>query len=489
MFGGGVSPEAVQEERQRRYLLALGLREQETAQRALTAFMIQEELKRGKAAGDALQRVAKMRAQDAQKAKDDAEDERIDVAKRLAETRDDKIAQLRAEAEAEIRKVREDVSSEANQAKLIKAIREKLTRDVAEERRRQHDDLAGAQLKERQLIAQAAGDELKQIRLRNTEELGNRIKEIEADKAVTDKRRAIQRAYAFERLKNEREIGDKVREFQTQGRDLQRQAFDQQAAFHKARVRAETEFQQLQRRTAQELRDMLRERRDAEQSLQRAQIDRALQQQRLFGSPAQIEPGRFLPGAGGLLRSGMISGTEVPGGVMTLPRIARPAQPAFLDEQEAIRQAAQQLFGGGNVGDLLQTGLLRQGFSPDLAQARSERQLRELTEAAQRPGGTQDVLEQLRQSGVRSVTPEFRQGLESLEARATRLQGREEDAAQEAERERARREKEDADRQVQEAQRRLSELDQRQAEVLQSYKDQALAGANQDGGKVGAARQ
>jgi hypothetical protein len=119
--------------------------------------------------------------------------------------------------------------------------------------------------------------------------------------------------------------------------------------------------------------------------------------------------------------------------------------------------------------------LLRQGLSPDLAQARSERQLRELAETAQRPGGTQDVLEQLRGAGVREVTPEFRQGLEAIEARSTRLHGREEDAAREEERERARREREDADKQVDEAKRRLSELDQRQAELLESYKTQSVA--------------
>jgi hypothetical protein len=91
---------------------------------------------------------------------------------------------------------------------------------------------------------------------------------------------------------------------------------------------------------------MIRERRDTEQQLQRAQIDRARQQRRLFGTPAVTEPGRFMPGAQGLLRSGFLTGMEVPGGVMTPSRVIRAAQPGFIEEQESIRQAAQQFFGG-----------------------------------------------------------------------------------------------------------------------------------------------
>ncbi len=368
---------------------------------------------------------------------------------------------MRYKADAESVYAKLGVTKQANQvvAQLFQQLQAKLAdaREVSAN-------------KERKLLADLRDDKLAKLEA----EYHDNLKTIsDSDRSEAEKSRDRLEA----RKKFERESFEQKKEWADKARDLARQETDDELELQRTKQRLRKETEDLNRKFAKEAKDLAREEADAARDLGRAQIDRRLSQGRLFGTPASRTPASFVSGR-----------PEDPVNVAEMVRAIREGRPiprrqdvftagvntpgvaSFVDEHESIRTAAQQLF-GGNVGGLLQQGFQRQGFAPDLAQAQSQAQIRKLVDAAQSPGGTQDVLQQLQQGGVGSISPEFRQQLEGIEARSTRLQGREEDAQRETEQEQIRREKEDAGRPASDAQRRIKDLADQEAQARKDYQE------------------
>src|SRR5579872_685224 len=396
----------------------------------------------------------------------------------LAKGTEDEVEQLklRYKADAESVYAKLGVTKRANQvvAQLHQQLLEKI-RDYNEESANE----------ERKRIADLRDDKLAKLEAEYHDNLKT-IKDSDASEAD----QARDRLAAF--AKFQRDKFDQQREWSDKARELAKQAVDDEIELQRTRQNLLKETAELQKKFAKQAKDLAREEEDAARDYSRAQKDRQMADARLFGTPSLSEPGRFIPNPTGnrgipLGTLGPLQPTQLPGpaqfdpfanmegtrlanGFLLPPRLLRAAQPAFVDEQESIRTAAEQLFNRSNIGAALAQRFQGQGQTQEFAQANAGQQLRELINQAQQPGGAGDILSKLRDLGL-PASPEFAAQIQHLGTRALNLQGREEEAQHAAEQEQIKREKEDANRPVEDARRRIADLADQEAQARKDYQE------------------
>jgi hypothetical protein len=466
------------------------------AQRDELGIAIQTQLAKAQMAGDDLKRIAK----ESEERKKARLKELLETRVQLAKLSEDKIGEIRASAELEKFEVREKVKSEKLAQQLVEAIERDKIRRIARQRnddalavRKQVADLtnnkiasinaeadadairAGREIKNQQRLAHVLaaieirrqenvrrekedtsldrsqriasnrGDEFKTIQLAGVKEL-NDIGRDARDRmrnATTpaERNKAFREAVEERRSsisKMTRELIDKEKEYTDRGKQLSTEFRDTTRKQAQDRVRYEKELGDLQRRTAREAQQLLKERIQAEKDLKYAQTDRVFSLQEIELSNSERK------------------------------------------NKRAAERALE--FGQGNFG--IEGGVERHfmetargatsGEKQENAKRQARQQLLELRNSLLQPGGAEDVTQQLEDMGVR-LTDQQRQSLQSVSQESQRVEGARETQGEAKDIEGDRRKSEDANRTVETAQQRLSELDERQAELRKGYYEAAAA--------------
>jgi hypothetical protein len=367
-------------------------------------------------------------------------EENIKYEKTLAEQTGNKRLALQADYEATVKAIDDEDYTEAKSNRLKLAAHQKYLRD-------RHELETQERLDQKEYLAKATGDEIQQLKNTAQREFEERRKQLLGEgKSAAD----IHKEYVVKRTELDRNITAKELEWAKQGRDLIRQEADLKANLQRTEITHVQEIRRLQSEQAKERLQALSEERDAQESIQRLTVDRAQAAKRLFATPAQ-EATLTLP-----------SGKKY-------TRTVGAAQPALVDEQESIRQAAEKVFGGSQ--EVLTRQFSGQGQSAELAAANAAGAIRELVSGAQQPGGTEGVLQRAQALGI-NVTPDMRQQLQTIGARSLNLQGRTEALQHEGEQIQVGREKEDIDKALGDAVQRYVEFQEKELVQERTLQDE-----------------
>lgn len=428
-----------------------------------------------------LKRESLVRRQRDRERRESLEQERIDVAKRLAQMRDDKIAELRATAEADKREVqfgKSRIEDAKRRAEVLKEIELKLQRDIQSEREKERISVAKqladmADNKRKQLaveleetifnikeehhsrevqaaliiaarkqylnklkdfnqeekmgrlkfIADTTGNEIQQIRLAAVQEFNDR-KQFIKEHASSEKQanREIVEARIRINAETDRKIFDTRKEWAQKAHDLAREIRTERETEIKNRIALEKDVFDFQKRSAKELRDLLRERKDAQRDLARAEKDLAQSKLRLTES----------------------------------------------DEKRRLREQAG-LFVEMAVGSQIVDVGRRKGLDIDEAQAESRRQINELRDQLIQSGGAKTFTDFFRENKFRNVGPaEFGRASE-FERRGTEAGLTAEKLSLAEEIESDKREAEDKKRSVEDANRKVKELAEQEQELRTAF--------------------
>lgn len=228
---------------------------------------------KAKANAEALHRISRDNDEESQQEKEDAEKQRLDVAKQIADYTNNKIQARRVEFEQAKASALKDVDDEKLRGKLIAVAYKAMVRDI-------HQIREDGRLEEREARAKTAGNEIEQIRVQGQKEFVERSRTIRdrlQNEAQANKQIAQLRVQIA--AETSRKVAEKEREFYTKATDLAKQYHDLLRKQGEERRSLNKELHDAETRHTNEMARMLRERFDAQENLNRAEQREPLNQE------------------------------------------------------------------------------------------------------------------------------------------------------------------------------------------------------------------
>lgn len=432
----------------KRYALNQAVDLEAQAQQAITKARETNSKRRIEIDAEEGRRHSKLLAERLRADREAAEQERVEVAKKIADLKNDKVGALRAQAELDIREAtigKKQINDPGRRNAYIATVRAGLHKDVVVAKYDQAFERAG-------IAADSTGNDMQKIRIDAGKSIVARYKE-EGPGAEF----AHQRAELMQGMY--RTLADKEREYQQKVKDEVHESRAVWRDLAHTRIEMEKEVLDLERRTAREARTLVRERIDAERELKRAQEDRIFRIKELDQSKAERGLTRQAESYIRANFGGAIGGT---GGI------------GFADS-----------YGGSGLlkhGDVSLASPYGPGFQAGDASNRqylagaANREIRNLGRELAQPGGYESVQKRLQElvgAGGGRITQEGFAGLARFGTKAFDLETQADQTTEARAGQEDTRGREDADRSVTDSSRRISELNVRQAELIDGYKTAA----------------
>ena len=454
---GGFHPAIIEN---RRKLLEDALRLQQETEENIRAEIKKTDDDKKRKEQEGVRRESRTAEEKARKRREEANQERLETARQLADLTDDRERAIRAQAELDKLAAAREINDKRRAREVIKAIDARAVQDLRKLRREQ-------ELETRELEAQATGNEFLQRRLRAEARVAEIQESVRDERLKSRQIRAVRAELARLEREDARDLVEQAQELATKIVDIEKDAATQRktilndlAENEKRRERQLREQQNLrlaaERRFARESRRLARETTDAQHDLNEAlkrQLElrqdlelkgrerglRAEIANRLAAVPAPFATS--VQGAGGeVLSEFTAQGASLRGQILRRQR-------------DNVRSQFPGLSGGQRT---------------QLAEQQTTQILRDLVNTLLSEGGLEQAIKQLQELGV-TVTPALTRNLSDLAIQAGQLREEQKQITDQREIGSEQRSRRESARSVTDAQERLDEARQREIEARTEY--------------------